>query len=91
MLTHLHLFEIYSWLLRTGTTKSDNIIEQLSRKCVTYTIYHLKLAVLLKHKYSREKLSMADCIGYIVALSLQIKFLTGDNAFADLNNVEFVK
>ena len=34
---------------------------------------------------------MADCIGYILAKRLSIKFLTGDKEFEKLDDVEFVK
>ncbi len=34
---------------------------------------------------------MTDCIGYIFAKQLGIKFLTGDKEFENLDNVEFVK
>ncbi len=34
---------------------------------------------------------MTDCIGYITARKLGIKFLTGDNKFEDKIGVEFVK
>ena len=34
---------------------------------------------------------MTDCIGYILAKNIGIKFLTGDKEFENLDNVEFVK
>ena len=34
---------------------------------------------------------MTDCIGYIMAKKLNIKFLTGDKEFENFLNVEFVK
>ena len=38
-----------------------------------------------------KHMSFPDVIGYVVAKRLGIKFLTGDNDFKDMKNVEFVK
>ena len=43
----------------------------------------------LKIKY--KHLSIPDCIGFIVAKRYGVKFLTGDEAFRNFDNVEFVK
>ena len=39
----------------------------------------------------KVSLSYADGLGYEVAQRMEIKFLTGDEAFKGLENVEFVK
>lgn len=42
--------------------------------------------------YHRKKsLSFVDCAGYILAKERGMKFLTGDEDFRDIPNVEFVK
>ena len=38
-----------------------------------------------------EKLSFIDCIGYYLAKKNKAKFLTGDEKFKNMENVEFVK
>ena len=45
----------------------------------------------LRSKKQRKKLSLIDCLGYVVAKRMNIKFLTGDEEFKNLENVEFVK
>jgi len=45
----------------------------------------------IKSNREGKKLSLIDCLGYIVAKRLKIKFLTGDKEFRDLEGVEFVK
>jgi len=47
----------------------------------------------MRRTYSQEKrkFSLIDCVGYSVAESLAIPFLTGDQEFEDLPNVEYVK
>ena len=43
-----------------------------------------------KANYKRE-LSYIDCIGYALSKSMGFKFLTGDDFFEKMENVEFVK
>ena len=42
-------------------------------------------------KKKNRKLSIPDCIGYVVAKRIGAKFLTGDKEFEKIKNVEFVK
>ncbi len=48
-------------------------------------------AAVLKFKYKDRRLSYIDCLGYEIAKENDAKFLTGDEKFEDLPNVEFVK
>jgi len=45
----------------------------------------------LELRKKKLDLSYADAIGYAVSLRLMLMFLTGDEAFKNLENVEFVK
>ena len=40
---------------------------------------------------SGKSVSLIDSLGYLMAKSMRLKFLTGDDAFKGLKNVEFVK
>ena len=51
----------------------------------------IQSAAEFKLENKNQRLSMADCIGYKIAESLGIKFLTGDEQFKNKPNVEFVK
>lgn len=42
-------------------------------------------------KWKDRSVSITDCVGYIMAKKLGIKFLTGDKEFEGMENVEFVK
>lgn len=42
-------------------------------------------------KIKNKDLSIPDVVGFAVAKRLGIKFLTGDEGFRHMNNVEFVK
>jgi len=48
---------------------------------------HIRRQGALKGK----KFSLIDCVGYSVAESLSLPFLTGDEEFRGMNGVEFVK
>jgi predicted nucleic acid-binding protein len=48
-------------------------------------------ASTMKRKYSKQNLSFTDCIGYLHAKKMGVKFLTGDKQFEHMENVEFVK
>lgn len=45
----------------------------------------------LRMKLNRVNLSYADAIGYVISERLGAKYLTEDNTFKTLPNVEFVK
>ena len=49
------------------------------------------MALKLRMKSKRVGLSYADALGYAIAERLRMKYLTGDDAFRSLPNVEFVK
>ena len=51
----------------------------------------IEKAMQFRVQNKNKKMSMADCISYIMAKELKIKFLTGDKEFESLENVEFVK
>ena len=48
-------------------------------------------AMKFRYENKKKKMSTTDCISYIMAKELEIKFLTGDKEFEHLENVEFVK
>jgi len=48
-------------------------------------------ALMFRLKNRKKGFSYADCIGYIFALENNLRFLTGDDAFEGMENVEFVK
>ncbi len=92
ILTKLNIFELFHNALRdTGEKKANNIMDEYYPLAIDYDRSAIEEASRLKLKYKKRNLSMTDCIGYIIAKKLGIKFLTGDKEFEDLDNVEFVK
>ena len=90
--TKLNLFEIYLVILREyGEKDALKIFNSYYPFARDFDEEVIKEAAKLKNSLNKRELSMTDCIGYILAKQLGIKFLTGDKEFEYLDNVEFVK
>ncbi|MFQ5531263.1 MAG: PIN domain-containing protein [Candidatus Nanoarchaeia archaeon] len=86
------LTELAYWLVRNyGPDKMDYYLDCYKVFVKSIDVAIIKKAMLFRYKNKKKKLSMTDCISYLMAKDLGIKFLTGDNQFRDLENVEFVK
>ena len=90
--TKLNLFELYHVFLKENT---EDLAETFLKKYYPFTVDFdenvIVEAARLKIKLNKRDVSMTDCVGYCFAKQLDIKFLTGDNAFEGMANVEFVK
>ncbi|MBI3334423.1 PIN domain-containing protein [Candidatus Pacearchaeota archaeon] len=90
--TKLNLFELYFKFLNSGEESLAEL--SLNKYCpfaVDFDEEVIKEAAKLKKFLNKRDVSMTDCIGYALAKQWGIRFLTGDNAFKDSENVEFVK
>jgi|SRR6185295_8995397 len=76
---------------KAGETAADEIIDHLDVSLLELTKPIAIEASKLRHRHQKQKMSYADCLGYIVALKHGLKFLTGDDAFKGMESVEFVK
>ncbi len=68
---------------------ADLLTEKYSPFLIEVNINDIKEAMTFRIK--NKELSIPDAVGYIIAKKHKIKFLTGDEDFRDLANVEFVK
>ena len=90
IITRLNLMELYyGFLLRCGTAAAGRYYDRLLEYAVDIDDDTIKKAALFRTK--NKKMSYADCIGYVISLQRNILFLTGDEHFRKLPNVEFVK
>lgn len=48
-------------------------------------------AMKFRYLHKKKKLSYIDCLGYMYAKRYGYKFLTGDEGFREIEDVEFVK
>ena len=95
ILTKLNLMEVYYKVLAaSGNGAAKTVINAFSRYLVDFDLLAIeeamKLRFSLKNK-SHLDISYADALGYYLAKHHGLRFLTGDNAFKSLENVEFVR
>ena len=89
--TTIHLSELIYYFLRVGEEKRVSLVKKLFGDCVHIQFSTIISAMKFKLANKKHKLSYADCIGYALACELNIPFLTGDEKFEGLANVEFIK
>ena len=88
--TIFNLAELNYGLKREVDEKTaDEITQEYEPFLIEVTLSDVKKAMTLRRRY--RELSIPDAIGYVVAMRCNCKFLTGDNDFKNLPNVEFVK
>ncbi len=92
IITLMNLYELYYTLIKEGEINlAESFFNRLITSCVKLDPSIVKKAAVFRYKHIRKKFSYLDCLGYATAMSLNLKFLTGDNAFKEIDNVEFVK
>ena len=90
--TKLNLMELHYALLRTaGKKEADRHYDYFLKFAIEISDEVIKEANGFKLLNKKRKLSYVDCIGYVLAKINNAKFLTGDNQFKEMENVEFVK
>lgn len=86
------LSELAYWLIRDyGYETASIYVDKYSQYLKEVEIEIIKEAMLFRYMHKKQRLSIPDCIGYIMAKKLGINFLTGDKEFENFDNVEFVK
>ncbi len=87
-----NLGELYYYFVKHGKQREGNEwFAKLLPSVVDITPDAIQKAMLFKHQHRTKKMSMVDCIGYIISQKNKFRFLTGDSAFGNLPNVEFVR
>lgn len=71
--------------------KALQIIDSLKIKIIEIKETEITKIAFFRKEHSKKKFSYIDCIGYIIAKENNLKFITGDQAFNGMPNVEFVK
>ena len=90
--TKLNLMELhYGIMLLHGKEKADEYYDQFIKFSVDFDDNIIKQSNEFKMQNKAKKLSYIDCLGYTIAKSMNILFLTGDKGFQDIENVEYVK
>ena len=90
--TKLNLMELfYGLLIRYDEKIANNFYEKFLLYCTGIEDNTIKKAMIFRALNKKRNLSYVDCIGYILAKQRNVKFLTGDKEFENMDNVEFVK
>lgn len=90
--SQFNLIELYYYFLRNYDRETaERYLTIYSRQLVPITKTSIVYGMQFKLEHRKEKLSYVDCIGYALALELGIRFLTGDEKFEQVSNVEFIK
>lgn len=88
----LNLFELCYGLMRdVGENDAKSSVKRYFSLVQDFGLNILIQSAKFKLLNKKENLSLVDCIGYIIAKSMGIRFLTGDEKFRNIPNVEFVK
>lgn len=92
IMTLLNLIEVYySILNEAGREAADKILDALYPLVASPTKEETRQAMIFRQENKKKDLSYADCLGYLIARSRNMQFLTGDRAFNGIRGVEFVK
>jgi|TARA_Y100000310_G_C20656600_1_gene802272 hypothetical protein len=81
----------YNLIKEKGLEKPGLILSKYSKFILKVEPSIIKEAMVFRYANRKKDVSMADCISYFQAKTLNVKFLTGDKEFKDILGVEFVK
>lgn len=90
--TRLNLMELYYAKLAEGQQQqAEEYYNSILPKTIEIDDETIKKAAQFRFENRKKNISYIDAIGYEIAKIKKIKFLTGDRAFKEMPNVEFVK
>ncbi len=83
--------ELCYGLFRDKDNNAKRHLDKYSKFISSIKPEWIEEAMVFRLKWKDRGVSMTDCISYIMAKKLEMKFLTGDKEFEGMENVEFVK
>ncbi len=90
--TRLNLLELYYWTIKNDSQENaEEYYDSFLKNTLEIEDETLKKAAQFRLEHKKQNISYIDAIGYKIALEKNIKFLTGDREFKNMENVEFVK
>lgn len=88
----MNVYELYYSLIKEGQTDlAEKFFNRLVSSCLEINPEILKRAAHFRKENIKLKLSYIDCLGFALAESNKLKFLTGDEGFREVKGVLFVK
>ncbi|MBI3588376.1 type II toxin-antitoxin system VapC family toxin [Candidatus Micrarchaeota archaeon] len=90
--TVMNVAEFYHYTLtrHIDSQKADYWIKRLSQTALLIDLGTAVAAAKMRYEHRGKNISLVDCIGYVLAGKLGHRFLTGNPAFRNMPNVEFV-
>jgi len=90
--SQLNLMEFYYLLLKAYPKEiAIQYFKRYEEFIIPVNNETLIAAMDFRRKHRKKGYSYVDCIGYLMAKELGVKFLTGDKEFKDMQNVRFIK
>lgn len=90
VISKLNYFELHYYAIRTDSYDLIKpFLDQLKNAIIEFDLNDIEKASILKK--TDKKLSLVDCIGYVLAKKHSLPFLTGDEQFKNKDNVLFIK
>ncbi len=92
---HTTLFNLYELYVQTLKNNGEQIAKKAFNDCKKMLIEikdaHIFLAASFKTRDKKTHFSYTDAIGYAIAETEGLMFVTGDNEFRNLPNVQFIR
>ncbi len=88
----LNLYELFYNLLKEyDEMTAKEYFYEFSSFILPIKEDYIFIAASFKLKFHKKNISYADALGYVIAEKENMRFLTGDKEFENMDNVEFVK
>lgn len=92
---HTTIFNLYELYVQTLKNSGEGLAKKAFDNCKKILIdvkdTHIFLAAAFKTKGKKAHFSYTDALGYAIAEIEGLKFVTGDNEFRNLPNVQFIR
>ncbi len=87
-----NLYELYVQVLKSyGEEMAKKEFDNFKRILIEVKDIHIFLAAAFKTGDKKTHFSYTDALGYAIAEAEGLRFVTGDNEFRNLPNVQFVR
>lgn len=88
----LNLVELHYHITKKfGPGIANKLLGEYSKCVIGFTNEDVIAMTNFKIANNKKEFSLPDSLGYVLSLRHGIRFLTGDEGFRDMPNVEFVK
>ena len=92
MTSLLNIIELHYAILKNfNKTFATELTKKYLTCAIPIELVDIEKGNVFRLEHIKKKISTADAIGYMLALKHDVKFLTGDEDFRGMPNVEFVK